>query len=85
MMKRLVTLGLGALFLAPVLSGCGGGGGGGAGNPDAAALVGTAPDDPKYGEASSDLMAKMHGDTMPGAVKKKEAGKKKQGGETKSP
>jgi hypothetical protein len=75
-MKRPMTLGLGALFLAPVLSGCSGGGGG-AGNPDAAAVIGTAPDDPKYGEASSDLMAKMHGESMPGAVKKKEAEKKK--------
>ncbi len=76
-MKRLVSLGLGALFGALALPGCGGGGGGGAGNPDAAAVIGVAPDSPQYGEASSDLMAKMHGQSLPGAVKKPQAEKKK--------
>jgi hypothetical protein len=74
-MKRLTIFGLGGILVTLALVGCGGGGGG-AGNPDAAAVIGTAPDDPKYGEASSDLMAKMHGQTLPGAVKKKEAEKK---------
>jgi hypothetical protein len=87
-MKRLISLGLGALFLAlflgSVLPGCGGGGGG-AGNPDAAAVIGTAPDDPSYGAASADLMSKMHGGPMPGAVNKKEAQKSTSPGEKKSP
>jgi len=63
-MKRLLSLGFGALFASMVIAGCGGTEGGGGGNPDAAKVIGTTPEDPKYGEASSNLMNKMHGGAM---------------------
>lgn len=69
-MKRMILLGMG-LLLPLTLQGCGGTEGSG-GNPDAAAVIGAAPDDQAYGVASSDLMNKMHGDSLAkkGATKK---------------
>lgn len=67
-MKRTILLGVG-LLLSGTLLGCGGSAGTG-GNPDAAAVIGTSPDDPAYGESSSDLMNKMHGDSLKTSKKK---------------
>jgi hypothetical protein len=71
-MKTIAILAPGLLVLPLVLSGCGGGGAEGTGNPDAAKVIGTAPDDPNYGAASADMMSKMHGGEMPGAKKAEE-------------
>lgn len=71
-MKRLFGLALGAALIVPAfLSGCGPSES--ASSEDAAKVIGTSQEDPNYGAASADMMAKMHGDSLNTGAQKKAA------------